>query len=285
MTTESNRTEFHKVADLLNNADSLIIAAGAGIGIDSGLPDFRGEGGFWKAYPGLGRQRMNFKDIASPSAFRTHPTLAWGFYGHRLNIYRDTVPHAGFSILKRWGEAMPQSYRVFTSNIDGQFQKAEFDPHKILECHGSMHHLQCLECCNDAIWSANPFRPDVDSATCRLINDLPRCPECGALARPNVLMFNDMEWREERTDRQSENLTVWLERVKRPVVIEIGAGRAIPSVRQFGQNVAQQRGGRLIRINPQESGVNPAHGIGIQLAALTALNEIEKTWSAIRSLP
>jgi hypothetical protein len=51
------------------------------------------------------------------------PSRAWGFYGHRLNLYRKTVPHAGFDILRKWGEKMPLGYRVFTSNVDGQFQK------------------------------------------------------------------------------------------------------------------------------------------------------------------
>ena len=70
--------------------------AGAGIGIDSGLPDFCGENGFWNAYPALGMLGMNFSEIANPKAFVEQPELVWGFYGHRLRLYRDTVPHEGF---------------------------------------------------------------------------------------------------------------------------------------------------------------------------------------------
>src|SRR5438552_7779536 len=61
----------------LDEADALVIAAGAGIGVDSGLPDFRGEDGFWKAYPALGRARTRFSEIASPYAFQTAPLRAW----------------------------------------------------------------------------------------------------------------------------------------------------------------------------------------------------------------
>jgi hypothetical protein len=70
------------------------------MGIDSGLPDFRGADGFWKAYPALKQQNRNFKEIANPESFNTMPEIAWGFYGHRLQLYRNTIPHAGFHILK-----------------------------------------------------------------------------------------------------------------------------------------------------------------------------------------
>jgi NAD-dependent SIR2 family protein deacetylase len=58
---------------LIAAVDSLIIAADAGCGIDSGLPDFRGTEGFWKAYPALAKGGIAFTDIASPDAFAAHP--------------------------------------------------------------------------------------------------------------------------------------------------------------------------------------------------------------------
>ena len=88
---------------MIRQADGLLITAGAGIGVDSGLPDFRGPQGFWGAYPALGRARIAFEAIANPAAFASQPRLAWGFYGHRLNLYRRTVPHEGFRILQRIG--------------------------------------------------------------------------------------------------------------------------------------------------------------------------------------
>ena len=67
---------FAEAARLVSAADGLIIAAGAGMGVDSGLPDFRGNEGFWKAYPALARARLEFTRIASPSAFERNPQLA-----------------------------------------------------------------------------------------------------------------------------------------------------------------------------------------------------------------
>lgn len=113
-------------ADLIAHADALLIAAGAGIGVDSGLPDFRGTEGFWKAYPALGRRGLNFEEVASPRTFVRDPGLAWGFYGHRLDLYRRTVPHTGFRLVRAWGERMLNGAFVFTSNVDGQFQRAGF---------------------------------------------------------------------------------------------------------------------------------------------------------------
>ena len=97
----SLNSDLQQAATWLRAADGLLITAGAGMGIDSGLPDFRGPGGFWAAYPALGRARIAFESIANPAAFASDPALAWGFYGHRLDLYRRTEPHAGFRLLQK----------------------------------------------------------------------------------------------------------------------------------------------------------------------------------------
>lgn len=262
-------------AELLAQADALIVAAGAGMGIDSGLPDFRGNEGFWKAYPALGRARIDFYGAASPDTFHRRPGLAWGFYGHRLALYRATAPHAGFGILKRWGEGMLQGVRVFTSNVDGQFQKAGFDAEAVHECHGSIHHLQCLGPCSDAIWPADAFVPDVDDDACLLRNAPPTCPRCGGLARPNILMFGDGGWVDDRESAQSDRLRRWLAQVSRPVVVELGAGTAVPTVRRFSHAVVQQLGGRLVRINLREPAVPSPLDVGLPMGALAALQALD----------
>ena len=138
-------------AELLREADGLLITAGAGMGVDSGLPDFRGDEGFWKAYPPLSQAGIGFTEIANPNAFRASPSLAWGFYGHRLQLYRDTIPHEGFAILLDMASLMDMRSFVYVSNVDGQFQKAGFNPVCLVECHGSIHHLQCMEACTHKI--------------------------------------------------------------------------------------------------------------------------------------
>jgi NAD-dependent SIR2 family protein deacetylase len=82
-------------AELIAQADLVVIAAGAGMGVDSSLPDFRGNKGFWTAYPALAREQIDFQQIACPRAFVDNAPRAWGFYGHRLQLYRQTRPTGG----------------------------------------------------------------------------------------------------------------------------------------------------------------------------------------------
>ena len=84
------------------------------MGVDSGLPDFRGRQGLWREYPPLQESNLDFGDMANPNWFEDDVTFAWGFYGHRLNLYRRTVPHEGFHIMRRWAEARPRGSFVFT---------------------------------------------------------------------------------------------------------------------------------------------------------------------------
>jgi NAD-dependent SIR2 family protein deacetylase len=259
-----------RAAEIVANADALIVAAGAGIGVDSGLPDFRGREGFWGAYPALGRARLDFTDIANPEAFRTRPALAWGFYGHRLDLYRRTVPHTGFSILKALGASLSHSAFVFTSNVDGQFQKAGFVDDRVVEAHGSIHRLQCLRPCSVKTWPATQFEPEVDAEQCELLNRPPRCPSCGELARPNILMFGDWTWASDEAERKQRQLEVWLRGTTRPVVLELGAGTAVPTVRQFSQSLRVP----LIRINPDVPATHARSRVEIPLGARDALFRI-----------
>jgi len=199
-----------RAAALLREADALLVTAGAGMGVDSGLPDFRGNEGFWRAYPPLARLGISFVGMANPRWFARDPALAWGFYGHRMNLYRRTDPHPGFRMLLGLGGAKRDGYFVFTSNVDGQFQKAGFAEDRIEECHGSIHHLQCCRPCTSEVWDAGELSVEVDEAQFRAREPLPRCRTCGGLARPNVLMFGDWDWIPDRTQRQNDRFNRWL---------------------------------------------------------------------------
>ena len=158
---------IRRAAGLLSKADALLIGAGAGMGVDSGLPDFRGAQGFWRAYPPYARLGLEFAAIANPRWFATDPPFAWGFYGHRLNLYRRTEPHEGFAILGRWAERMSAGAFVVTSNVDGHFQRAGFDPERVVEVHGSIHWMQCTRSCGVGIFPAGPDDVAVDETTFR----------------------------------------------------------------------------------------------------------------------
>ncbi|SPA56686.1 SIR2 family NAD-dependent protein deacylase [Cupriavidus taiwanensis] len=262
---------IRQAADWIRDADGLLITAGAGMGVDSGLPDFRGLQGFWRAYPALRLHGLSFEDIANPAGFASNPRLSWGFYGHRLALYRATAPHADFNTLLTWASTMKHGAFVFTSNVDGQFQKAGFPAARVVECHGTIHLLQCIEACTDQAWPADGFNPLVDNSTCLLENEMPRCPHCGGLARPNILMFGDWMWVTGYADRQERKLTAWLDSVERLVVVELGAGRALPTVRRF----SERQGCRVIRINPRDYLISADVGVGIASGALKALQRLD----------
>jgi NAD-dependent SIR2 family protein deacetylase len=247
-----------RAARALERAHTLLVTAGAGMGVDSGLPDFRGDQGFWKAYPMYERLGLSFVDAANPEHFGQDPGFGWGFYGHRLNLYRATVPHAGFALLRRWIEQLSLESFVVTSNVDGQFQKAGFGEERIVEVHGSIHHLQCTAPCTDRIW-ANREEVPVDLATMRA-RRVPRCPGCGAVARPNILMFGDSSWVPDRSWGQQRRLDAFVgARVgEGTVVVEMGAGTSIPTIRLASERLAG-RGGLLVRINPREAQAPPEH--------------------------
>ena len=192
-----------------------------------------------------------------------------------MALYRNTIPHDGFHILKKWADNLDFGYSVFTSNVDGQFQKAGFDTQRIVECHGSIHHLQCIDGCLSAIWGTTEFSPLVDETKCELMNATPTSPHCGSIARPNILMFSDCDWIVDRTEQQHSRQQLFLSKVKRPLVIEMGAGTHIPSVRHFNHRIIHDYGGRLIRINPTDCKVPTPMDIGLKMSALEALRLID----------
>ena len=278
-----NEDLLRRAAAVVAGADALLIGAGAGMGVDSGLPDFRGAQGFWRAYPVYQKLGLDFMGMANPRWFDRDPAFAWGFYGHRLELYRRTVPHAGFAVLARWAAKMKHGAFVYTSNVDGHFQKAGFDAARILEIHGSIHLVQLARRC-PGVTPADPHRFVIDPETLRAAEPLPRCERCGGMLRPNILMFGDGAWDETRAVAGEARLEAWLATLgdARLAVVECGAGTAIPSVRVFCERLARHRG-TLVRVNVREPAVPPG-GIGLAMGAREAL-EAMGAMGAMDGLP
>jgi NAD-dependent SIR2 family protein deacetylase len=265
-----------RAAEAIRGAQAILIGAGAGMGVDSGLPDFRGNQGFWKAYPPYQKLGLDFVSVANPRWFRDDPTLAWGFYGHRLNLYRNTQPHFGFQILLKWMKRLKNRGFVFTSNVDGHFQEAGFYSERVMEVHGAIKFMQCTRQCGD-VFPADGCLLSIDETSMRAQEPLPACPRCGALARPNILMFNDWNWDSSETSKQEARLLAWLRQLGSApmVVVECGAGTAIPTVRRFCEEVADHPNRKLIRINLRESEV-PKGQIGLAVGAFEGLKAIDE---------
>lgn len=242
------------------------------MGVDSGLPDYRGPEGFWRAYPPYRALGLRFEELADPVHFADDASLAWGFYGHRLTLYRDTVPHPGFAVLRRWARDRPT--RVVTSNVDGQFQAAGFDHDAVAEAHGSIHRLQCLAGCGQPVWPADGTTVDVDHSTMRAGPPLPSCPRCGALARPNILMFGDADWDPSDAAPGLASYTAFVREHRTSLaVVEIGAGTALPTIRRQAE-LASAGTGALVRINLREPQVRDRRAVGIPAPAREILQAL-----------
>jgi NAD-dependent SIR2 family protein deacetylase len=158
--------------------------------------------------------------------------------------------------------------------VDGQFQKAGFPEDAILEVHGSIHHLQCTSPCCDDIWENHETIP-VDLTTMRA-GHIPRCIRCEATARPNILMFGDWSWISDRTAEQERRFDGFVagHRGRRTVVIEMGAGTAIPTIRHMSEELGSRFGATVIRINPREGQIASPH-ISLPCGALAGVRGIE----------
>jgi len=279
MTTliESN---LRRASHLLADADAVLIGAGAGMSVDSGLPDYRGTKGFWTAYPAFtGR---TYAEIAGPTLMQDNPEQAWAFFGHCLDLYRGTQPHLGYFKLREALEQLGKDYFVFTSNIDGFFGKSGYLTSNIYAVHGSIYRLQCRRGldCGSHTWSAQDLHIDVDMQQMLATSALPRCIKCEDIARPNVLLFGDRHWVPHAVIEEENRYEAWLAKQKAEgkqiLSIELGAGKAVPTVRVE----CQRRGRNLVRINLREFEAAP-HEVSLPLSALEA---IEGIFSGIRAL-
>ena len=262
---------------IIQEADSILIGAGAGMGVDSGLPDFRGKHGFWKAYPPLAKLGIEFQQMANPQWFDTNPRLAWGFYGHRFKLYNRIKPHSGFKILTEWINHLELDSFVFTSNVDGHFQKSGFESGKVYECHGSINHFQCFKSCGHPIWKVDSdLALKINSESLLAHEPFPECPQCDSIARPNILMFSDFGWDDSRTNKQIKRFQKWvdLQKNKNLLVLEIGAGTAIPTVRLTCEEIFQSTGNHFIRINPREPECHIKKTISLEMNAEKAIRMI-----------
>ena len=246
-----------KLKQLWQNADGIVILAGAGMSVDSGLPDFRGSTGLWT------KAKEDFITHATAKGFDNNPLVAWNFYISRILQYGTVQPHRGYTDLLTALQQHKKDYFVVTSNVDTHFQKAGYDPLKISEIHGSLSHVQCVKACCRDLYPMPQFTAELVS-----VDDAPKCPKCGNLLRPNVMMFSDPYLIWTNIDKSAERYAHWSTPKFNLVGIELGAGLAIPSIRMFGE----ERTASLIRINPHESETNRAQDVGIAATALDGLD-------------
>ena len=159
-----------RLAELLRERQPCVVLTGAGISTESGIPDFRSAEGIWTRYDPA--------EVAHIDAFRRDPARVWEFYGLRLAAVGQAEPNAGHRALARL-EEQGWIRAVITQNVDGLHRRA--GSRVVVEVHGSLREAECVQC---------RVRVPMSDAVASL--PLPRCPECGEILKPGVVMFGEL---------------------------------------------------------------------------------------------
>lgn len=178
--------DLEAVRDRLRSARAVTVLTGAGVSAASGVPTFRGPGGYWKRY--------RPEDLATPQAFARDPHLVWEWYDWRRQRIAACAPNAAHDVIAGWSRTLP-NFTLITQNVDGLHERAGTD--HVIRYHGSIWDLKCWNHCG-----ASPWRDD----RVPLPELPPRCAACGGLARPGVIWFGegidpDVHARSERAAR------------------------------------------------------------------------------------
>ena len=158
--------------DLLSfliKAQRIAVLTGAGVSQESGLRTFRdAQSGLWAQY--------RPEDLASPEAFARDTKLVWDWYAMRREKVKTVEPNPGHFALVEMAKYVP-GFTLITQNVDGLHQKAGSTD--VIELHGNIQRVKCCECGEQAHgW-------DETGA------DVPNCPSCGGLLRPDVVWFGE----------------------------------------------------------------------------------------------
>ncbi|XP_024619815.1 NAD-dependent protein deacylase sirtuin-5, mitochondrial isoform X2 [Neophocaena asiaeorientalis asiaeorientalis] len=188
----SSMADFRKC---FAKAKHIVIISGAGVSAESGVPTFRGAGGYWR--------RWKAQDLATPQAFARNPSQVWEFYHYRREVVQSKEPNAGHLAIAECEARLGRQGRrvtVITQNIDELHRKA--GTKNLLEIHGSLFKTRCTSCGVVAENYKSPIcpalsgkgAPEPETQDARIpVEKLPRCEEaaCGGLLRPHVVWFGE----------------------------------------------------------------------------------------------
>jgi NAD-dependent deacetylase len=157
-----------RLRKLVATGRNVAVLSGAGMSAESGVPTFRGPGGFW--------EDESFEELATPQGFARDPGKVWRWYEARRRGVAACAPNAGHRALADY-EARHPGLRVITQNIDGLHQAA--GSRNVVELHGALFRVRCTR-----------DRTAREDRRVPLPEIPPRCA-CGALLRPDIVWFGE----------------------------------------------------------------------------------------------
>jgi NAD-dependent deacetylase len=178
---EPTRTRAAELAALIRERQPCVALTGAGVSTESGIPDFRSPTGLWARYDPM--------EYATIDAFRRDPAKVWDFYARRLDVLKEARPNAAHLALAEL-ERRGLLAAVVTQNVDRLHELA--GSQAVVEVHGSIRTSSCPSCRERVGFDEVVHLLEVAPA--------PPCPRCGAILKPDVVMFGEL-LPEEEIDR------------------------------------------------------------------------------------
>jgi NAD-dependent deacetylase len=167
--------QIKTVRDWVAQARRVVALTGAGISTESGIPDFRGPQGVWTKNPKAEKLSDIRYYMADPEVRR----LAWQ---QRLSHPAwEAKPNAGHMALVAL-EQSGQLHALITQNIDGLHQRAGNSAKKVIEVHGTVHHVVCMSC----NWRG-PMLEVLERV--RAGEEDPPCQSCGGILKSATISF------------------------------------------------------------------------------------------------
>ncbi len=160
---------LQQAAEAIHNAKSVVALTGAGVSVESGVPDFRSAGGIWDLYPP--------EEFATIDAFQANPDKVWGMWYELGDMLAGAKPNPGHAALAEL-EKMGQLTAVITQNIDNLHTEAGNT--NVIEYHGNARWIVCPACRR-----RRALEHEQRTA------GAPRC-ECGGAMKPDVVLFGEM---------------------------------------------------------------------------------------------
>ncbi|MCL2744271.1 MAG: NAD-dependent protein deacylase [Planctomycetaceae bacterium] len=260
--------QLTKIAELLRQAKRVLFITGAGISADSGLPTYRGVGGLYN------KERTEdgyaIEDCLSRSMFDVRPEITWKYMLQIGIAVAEHQPNDAHRIIAKWEQQFAQrggKVVVLTQNIDGYHRVA--GSKNVYEFHGSFGTLECTECS----WTESfEMGDDIRERLKQLCQTLPpKCPQCKAVIRPRVIMFEEMLPRQTlmQFEKEFDNGRGF------DLVFTIGTSAMFPYI-TAPIHTAASKGIPTVEINPADSALPNSVEIHLQMRAAEALREIDK---------
>ncbi len=211
-----------RLLERLNQAYNVVALTGAGVSAASGVPTFRGKDGLWN--------KFDPKELASVDAFMKNPELVWEWYTWRRQLIQKVKPNLAHYALVDLERFVPDFYLI-TQNVDNLHRLA--GSRQVIELHGNILRNKCLEC-------NRPYQGDIPEQ-----GELPRCPHCGGLIRPDVVWFGELLPVEAL--EKAQQLAAEAE-----IFLAIGTSATVEPAASLPY-LAKGNGALLVEVNPEET--------------------------------